>query len=150
VADDLNLWGTTPSGVLFAANAIGSIVVFMVIYRYAPRSRVGWGPSLLGAIPAGVAMQGIPTLVGLYFGAAAGFAAVRLFLLLAVLLLGLYLMAMLMLIGAGLAVGAESRRRGRPAHFMKLPGDPEGLVPPRKRDELAQRAQTRELDQSPV
>ena len=149
-ASDLNLWGTTPSGVLFAANAIGSIVVFMIIYRYAPRSRVGWGPSLLGAIPAGVAMQGIPTLVGLYFGAAAGFAAVRLFLLLAVLLLGLYLMAMLMLIGAGLAVGAESRRRGRPAHFMKLPGDPEGLVPPRRRGELAQRAHTRELDQSPV
>jgi YihY family inner membrane protein len=136
VADELNLWGATPSGVLFTANALGSMVVFAVIYRYAPRTRVGWGPAFLGAIPAGVAMQGIPTLVGLYFGAAAGFAAVRLFLLLAVLLLGLYLMATMMLIGAGVAVGAESRRRGRPAHFVRLPGDPEGLIPPRRRRDV--------------
>ena len=132
-ASDLSLWGTTPPGVLFTANAIGSMVVFAVIYRYAPRSRIGWGPAFLGAIPAGLTMQGIPTLVGIYFGEAAGFAAVRLFLLLAVLLLGLYLMATMMLIGAGLAVGAESRRRGRPAQFVKTAGDPEGLVPPRGR-----------------
>ena len=55
-------------------------------------SRIGWRVALLAAAPVGVVIQVVPALVGLYFGAAAGFAAVRLFLLLAVLLLGLYVM----------------------------------------------------------
>ena len=76
--------------------------MFAVIYRYAPRSRLGWRAAFIGAIPAGIALQAIPALVGLYFDAAAGFAAVRIFLLLAVLLLGLYVMALVLL-----------RRRGR-------------------------------------
>ena len=124
VADQLDLWGAgTPGGVLLAANALGSIVVFAVIYRFAPRSRLGWGPCFLGAVPAGVAMQGIPALVGLYFGAAAGFAAVRLFLLLAVLLGGLYLMATVMLVGAGVATNLERRRRaGREERDERLGG----------------------------
>ena len=131
-ASKLDLWGTTPPAVLFAANGAGSIVVFMVIYRYAPRSRLGWLPSLLGAIPAGVAMQAVPWLVGLYFGAAAGFAAVRLFLLLAVLLVGLYVMATLMLVGAGLATNGEMRRREKAARTT-VPGEPSGIVPTRRR-----------------
>jgi membrane protein len=90
---------------------LGSIVVFAVIYRYAPRSRMAWRAAFIGAIPAGVALQAIPWLIGLYFEAAAGFAAVRLFLLLAVLLLGLYVMALVMLVGAGVAVREERRVR---------------------------------------
>jgi membrane protein len=96
-----------------ALTTLGSVVVFAVIYRYAPLSRMDWRAAFLGAVPAGIALQAIPWLIGLYFDAAAGFAAVRLFLLLAVLLLGLYTMALVMLFGAGFAVKAEMRARTR-------------------------------------
>ncbi len=100
----LSISGTIPSGVALVLNVLGSIVIFGVIYRYAPKSRLRWRSALVGAVPAGIGLQAVPAIVGLYFGAAAGFAAVRVFLLLAVLLLGLYVMAMVLLVGAGLAV----------------------------------------------
>lgn len=102
-----------PGGPSFLFNALGSIVVFTVIYRYAPRSVLGWRHSFAGAVPAGLALQTIPALVGLYFDAAAGFAVVRIFLLLAVLLGGLYAMALALLVGAGVAVRLEERSRAR-------------------------------------
>jgi uncharacterized BrkB/YihY/UPF0761 family membrane protein len=108
VLQRISLGGSVTSLVL---NMIGAIVVFAVIYRHAPRSRLGWGASFVGALPAGIALQAVPWLIGLYFDAAAGFAVVRLFLLLAVLLLGLYVMATVMLVGAGIAVRAERRSR---------------------------------------
>src|SRR3712207_6642611 len=85
--------------IAFLLNTLGSIVDFAVIYRYAPRARMDWRAAFLGAVPAGIARQAIPWLIGVYFDAAAGFAVVRLFLLLAVLLLGRYVMAMIMLVG---------------------------------------------------
>lgn len=117
-----------PGALGLVFQALGSIVVFALIYRYAPRSRLGWRASFLGALPAGIAIQAIPAIVGLYFGAAAGFAAVRVFLLLAVLLLGLYVMAAVMLVGAGLAVGSEQRRRSRSVALTRVPGAPRHLV----------------------
>jgi uncharacterized BrkB/YihY/UPF0761 family membrane protein len=126
-----------PAGLVFLLNAVGSIIGFAVIYRYAPRSRIGWRVALLAAVPSGAAIQAVPALIGLYFGAAAGFAAVRVFLLLAVLLLGLYTMATLMLLGAGLAASGEERRRARKARKAKLPGAPEHLIAERKRPEPA-------------
>jgi uncharacterized BrkB/YihY/UPF0761 family membrane protein len=105
---------------LFVLNALGSIALFAVIYRYAPRTRVAWRAALAGALPAGAAIQAIPWLVGLYFGATAGFAAVRLFLLLAVMLLGLYALATVMLLGVGVA--AELERRGT-FERRRLPDD---------------------------
>ncbi len=117
-----DLRGTVPNGVLYLANTVGSIVVFATIYRLAPRSRLRWRSALIGALPAGIAIQAIPAIVGLYFGAAAGFAAVQVFLLLAVLLGGLYVMALVLLVGAGLAVGQERRaRRQAPVH-APVPG----------------------------
>ena len=98
----------------------GSIVAFAVIYRYAPRSLVSWKASFIGALPAGIGVQAIPAIVGLYFDAAAGFAAVRIFLLLAVLLLGLYVMALVLLLGAGLAVKIEGKRRDRAARLIPI------------------------------
>ena len=121
-AEQLDLWGATPPAVLFAANGLGSILVFTVIYRYAPRSRLHWRSALIGAVPAGFAIQAIPAIVGLYFGAAAGFAAVQVFLLLAVLLGGLYVMALVLLVGAGLAVGQERRARRQTALHAPVPG----------------------------
>ena len=72
-----------------------------------------WRACLLGAVPAGIAIQAVPSIVGLYFGAGAGFAAVRLFLLLAVMIAGLYIIALVTLVGAGIAVKYELRRRDR-------------------------------------
>ncbi len=86
-----------------------AVVVLAAVYRYAPRSPIRWRSALLGAIPAAIGIQVIPTLVSAYVGAAAGLAAARLFLALAVILLGLYAMALVLLIGAGLAARREVR-----------------------------------------
>ena len=137
VARLVNVSDALPGGLVFVLNAVGSILGFAVIYRYAPRSRIAWRPALLAAIPAGAAIQVVPSLIGLYFGAAAGFAAVRLFLLLAVLLLGLYTMATLMLVGAGLAAGGEERRRARRGHGERVRGAPEAMIHRREQDDRA-------------
>ena len=129
VARILDLSGILPGSLIIVMNAAGSIALMAVIYRYAPRSRIGWWAALEGAVPAGLSIQAVPALVGLYFGATAGFAAVRLFLLLAVLLLGLYVMATLMLIGAGIASTREDGRRARGGRFRReLPGAPGALL----------------------
>jgi YihY family inner membrane protein len=113
VADALNVRRTLPGALLAVVNTVGSIIVFALLYHWAPRARPNWRACLLGAVPAGIAIQAVPSVVGLYFGAGAGFAAVRLFLLLAVILLGLYVIAMCVLVGAGIAVGSELRRLDR-------------------------------------
>jgi uncharacterized BrkB/YihY/UPF0761 family membrane protein len=130
VAQFLDLRGLLPGGLVLVLNAAGSIALMAVIYRYAPRSRIGWRPAFEGALPAGLAIQAVPALVGLYFGATAGLAAVRLFLLLAVMLFGLYTMATLMLIGAGIAATAEERRRARRAGVRRrpVPSAPDALL----------------------
>jgi uncharacterized BrkB/YihY/UPF0761 family membrane protein len=110
VADALDIRRTLPGWLLVVVNTVGSIVVFALLYHWAPRRRPNWRACLLGAVPAGVAIQAVPSLVGLYFGAGAGFAAVRLFLLLAVMLFGLYVIALCTLVGSGIAVTYELRR----------------------------------------
>ncbi len=127
-ADRLDLRGTLPDGLLIAVNAAGSILVFATIYRYAPKSRLRWDSAIVGAIPAGLGMQLVPAIVGLYFGAAAGLAPARIFLLLAVLLLGLYVMAMILLVGAGVAVGRERRARHKPPVRAPVAGAPEAVA----------------------
>ena len=115
----LDVSGILPGGVFRAGNAMGAIVVFAIIFRYAPRSRLRWRAAFLGAIPAGIALQVVPVIVGLYFDAAAGFQAERIFLLLAVLLFGLYAMALALLVGAGVAVKSEVRARDRAARLAE-------------------------------
>ncbi|HEX2104197.1 MAG TPA: YihY/virulence factor BrkB family protein [Solirubrobacteraceae bacterium] len=112
-ADTLDLRGALPGGLLLAVNTVGSIVVFAGIYRWAPRAHLRWRSAAVGAIPAGIAIQAVPALVGLYVGQFVGFAAVRLFLILAVVLIGLYVMAMVILVGSGLAVKRERRHLRR-------------------------------------
>jgi membrane protein len=112
-ADTLNLRGELPGGVLLAVNTVGSVFVFAAIYRWAPRAHLRWRSAVVGAIPAGIAIQAIPALVGLYVGNFVGFAAVRLFLVLAIVLLGLYVMATVILVGSGLAVKRELRHLRR-------------------------------------
>src|SRR4051812_22243280 len=96
-ADTLNLRGALPGGLLLAVNTVGSIAAFAGIYRWAPRAHLRWRSAVVGAIPAGIAIQAVPAVVGLYVGHLAGFAAVRLFLILAGVLFGLYVMATVIL-----------------------------------------------------
>jgi membrane protein len=110
-ADALNLRGALPGGLLLVVNTAGSVLVFAGIYRWAPRATLRWRSAIVGAVPAAIAIQAIPALVGLYVGKFVGFAAVRLFLILAIVLLGLYVMATVILVGAGLAVTRELRRQ---------------------------------------
>jgi membrane protein len=98
-----------PGPMILVFNAIGSMFVFAVIYRYAPLTKMSWRSALLGGIPGGLGIQAVPAIVGIYVSAAADFAAVKLFLLLAIMLLGLYIIAVLLLVGAGIAGRAERR-----------------------------------------
>jgi YihY family inner membrane protein len=102
-----------PGPMILIFNGLGSMLVFATIYRYGPLTRMRWRSALLGAVPGGLAIQAVPAVVGLYVSAAAGFAAVQLFLLLAIMLLGLYIVALLLLVGAGIAGRAERRAWGR-------------------------------------
>jgi membrane protein len=107
VVSDVSLRFRTGSGLpgpaILVFNTLGSILVFATVYRYAPLGRLRWTSALKGAVPAGIAIQLVPAIVGVYVSAAAGFAAVQLFLLIAIVLLGLYIVALAMLVGAGLA-----------------------------------------------
>jgi uncharacterized BrkB/YihY/UPF0761 family membrane protein len=131
-ADALHVRAALPAGLFLVLNTLASIVLFAFVYHWAPRSRPRFRACILGAVPAGIAIQAVPAFVGLYFGATAGFAAVRLFLLLAVILLGLYVISMVTLIGAGLTVRSELRRRGGEG-TPDLPGTPEALTPQRRK-----------------
>lgn len=110
-ASALNLRGGALSDIeLIAINAAGSILLFTGVYRYSPREPLRWKAAFEGAIPAGIAIQAIPAVIGLYVGATAGFRPVQLFLILAIVLFGLWIMAMVMLLGAGIAALGERRR----------------------------------------
>src|SRR3954453_6680879 len=112
-ADALDVRRTLPGWLLVVLNTAGSIFLFALLYHWSPRARPHWRACVYGAVPAGIAIQAVPSLVGLYFGAGAGFAAVRLFLLLAVIIAGLYIIALVALVGAGIVVKYELRRRDR-------------------------------------
>jgi membrane protein len=110
--NDIPFLGRSASpGLLLVVTSLGSIALFAAIYRYAPRAHLGWRSGLLGALPAGIGLQIVPSVVGLYVNAVAGFQAVRLFLVLAVVLLAVSLLATLVLVGAGIAAYAERRAR---------------------------------------
>jgi hypothetical protein len=73
-----------------------------------------------------VGLQVVPTVVSLYVSAVAGLQAVRLFLVLAVVLLGLSIVSTLVLVGAGIAASAEraaraAARRSRPQPVAARP-----------------------------
>ncbi len=112
VSGTLRLRDDVPDGMVVLLNTAGSVLLFATIYRYAPRTRLRWRNALLGALPTGIAIQLVPGVVGVYVGATAGLQAVRLFLVLAVVLLGLYTVANVVLVGAGLAARAERQWGG--------------------------------------
>ena len=64
VADALDIRRTLPGSLLVVVNTVGSIIVFALLYHWAPRSRPNWRACLLGAVPAGIAIQAVPSIVG--------------------------------------------------------------------------------------
>lgn len=113
--------GTTSPGLLLVATSLGSIVLFSAIYRFAPRAHLSWRSAFLGAVPAGIGLQIVPSVVTLYVSAVAGFQAVRLFLVLAVVLLAVALLATIVLACAGIAASAERRARAASRRTRPLP-----------------------------
>ncbi|MBA2347179.1 MAG: YihY/virulence factor BrkB family protein [Solirubrobacterales bacterium] len=115
LTDVLGVGSALPGEMILLLNTVGAIVLLAVIYRTAPLQHLHWSSALLGALPAGLAIQAIPNLVGVYVANAGSFAAVRLFLVLAAVLIGLYSMATTMVIGAGLAARRERAYNARQA-----------------------------------
>jgi YihY family inner membrane protein len=115
VVNDLALREIASPAVFVVVTSLGSIALFATIYRHAPLTRLRWRSCLLGALPAGVGLQIVPSVVGIYVSAVAGLQAVRLFLVLAVVLLAVSLLATLVLVGAGIAASAERRARAAAA-----------------------------------
>lgn len=109
----LGVGSALPSELILAINAAGAVLLLAVIYRTAPLQHLHWSSAVLGALPAGLALQAIPNLVGVYVANAGGFAAVRLFLVLAAVLVGLYSMATVLVVGGGLAARRELQRYPR-------------------------------------
>jgi len=119
VAEALDFGGRVPGLPALLAQVAGSVVVLAFVYRHVPRRLLAWRSALLGAVPAAIGVQLVPTLVAAYVSAAAGFAAARVFLVLAVVLFGLYAIAFALLVGAAVAARLERRTRARAA-----PGSP--------------------------
>ena len=112
-ADALGIRRTLPGTLLVVVNTMGSIIVFALLYHWAPRvapelARVPAGRRAGGDRHPGRALDRGPLL-----RRGRRFAAVRLFLLLAVIIAGLYIIALVTLVGAGVAVTYELRRRDR-------------------------------------
>ena len=79
------------------------------LYRFAPRDGLRWSAAAAGAGPAAVVLLATPTLVASYLSWVAGTTPVRVFLVLAGVLVTCYLAALGLLVGAALAVRRERR-----------------------------------------
>jgi uncharacterized BrkB/YihY/UPF0761 family membrane protein len=73
------------------------------LYHVCPRQRVPWRAALLGAVPASVGLQAVPTLAAFYLEWVAGRTPVRVFLVLTGVLITSYLGSLSLLLGAAVA-----------------------------------------------
>jgi YihY family inner membrane protein len=108
--EELGARGRYLSLLLPVAYAAGTAVCCAAIYRWSPRGTLAWRSAFAGAVPAAIGLQAVPSIAGVYVTAAAGYTTGRVFLMLGIILLALWVMAQLLLIGAGLAVRSERRR----------------------------------------
>lgn len=100
----------TPAQLLLAtAGLVATAVVCGAMYRFAPRDGLRWSSAAVGAAPAALALLATPTLVASYLSWVAGTTPVRVFLVLAGVLVTCYLAALALLVGAALAVRRERR-----------------------------------------
>lgn len=82
--------------------------VCALLFRFATTRRLAWSAALRGSVPAAIVVELTPLLAGYYARAVAGRTPVQVFLVLAGLLFACYVVAQGLLIGEGLAVGAQS------------------------------------------
>ena len=103
-------------------------VICALLYRYATVRRLDFTPSLKGGVPAAVIVVATPLLAGYYTRAVAGRTPVQVFLVLAGLLFTCYLIAVGLLVGAGLACRFErgTDRANQPATDSARPATRDG------------------------
>jgi uncharacterized BrkB/YihY/UPF0761 family membrane protein len=91
--------------------SIGAVAIIAAVcallFRFATARRVAWRSALRGSLPAAVVVELAPLVAGYYARAVAGRTPVQVFLVLAGLLFTCYVVAQGLLIGEGLAVGAQ-------------------------------------------
>jgi uncharacterized BrkB/YihY/UPF0761 family membrane protein len=95
-----------PNPILWLGSTLLIAAVCALLYRFATTRRIAWRSALIGGLPAGIVVELTPLVAGYYARAVAGRTPVQLFLVLAGLLFACYIVALGLLIGAGLAVSA--------------------------------------------
>jgi len=103
-------------------------IICALLYRYATVRQLGWMPSLRGGLPAAVMLEATPLLAGYYTRAVAGRTPVQVFLVLAGLLFTCYLIAVGLLVGAGLACTFQ-RSTDLTSHATGSPVSPDAAGP---------------------
>ena len=94
---------------LLLLDVAGAVFFCGLIFRYATRDGVCWRAALAGALPAALMLQIAPLLVGLYFHALARPVAASIFISFAVVLLGCFVLAVGLLVGAGVCARMQKR-----------------------------------------
>lgn len=93
--------------------SIGAVVVIAAVcsllFRFATTRRLAWRAAVRGSVPAAIVVELTPLVAGYYARAVAGRTPVQVFLVLAGLLFACYVVAQGLLIGEGIAVGAQRR-----------------------------------------
>jgi uncharacterized BrkB/YihY/UPF0761 family membrane protein len=100
-------WPQWARDLLPVANFLGAVAFCALIFRLAVRGGVRWSSALAGATVAAVALLVAPVLVGLYLHALAHPGDASVFLSFAIVLLGFYLVAVGLLVGAGTLARVE-------------------------------------------
>jgi uncharacterized BrkB/YihY/UPF0761 family membrane protein len=97
-----------------------------IILRLVLRDPLSWRASAIGGAFTGVCAQAVPVMIAVYVDSSGKVEASQVFLSLAVLAFGCWLLAHGMLFGAAIAAAADRRLRGREVHVegnVPVPGD---------------------------
>jgi uncharacterized BrkB/YihY/UPF0761 family membrane protein len=89
--------------VLWPAALAATWLICASLYRLCPRSGIPWRAAAVGALPAALGLQAVPTLAAVYLEAVAGRTPVRIFLVLAGVLITSYLSSLSLLLGSAVA-----------------------------------------------
>ena len=105
----IGLEGALPGWLVSIAALTLTVLVCAALYRTCPRAGIPWRAALLGATPAGLGLQLIPSAVAQYLVWAAGTTPGHVFLVMAGVLATCYLTSMRLLVGAAIATRVALR-----------------------------------------
>ncbi|HET8978088.1 MAG TPA: YihY/virulence factor BrkB family protein [Solirubrobacteraceae bacterium] len=119
-----------PPWVPLLVSAVVIAGITALLYRYAATRHLTWRAAMRGGVPAAVALEATPLLAGYYARAVAGRTPVQVFLVLAGLLFTCYLVAVGLLVGAGLAVARQHAldRATSPSRRLPRVSEPGGAA----------------------